>query len=84
MDPNTNDLLPINTPGEICSRGFNTMLGYWNDPDKTKETITKDRWLKTGYLAILIPHSILQDFVYGLTREFVFVETLERWTKMVI
>ena len=50
MDPNTNDLLPINTPGEICSRGFNTMLGYWNDPEKTNETITKDRWLRSGYI----------------------------------
>ena len=49
MDPVTNEVLPINTPGEICSRGFNTMIGYWNDPEKTQETITKDRWLKSGY-----------------------------------
>ena len=52
MDPNTNDLLPINTPGEVCTRGFNTMLGYWNDPEKTNETITKDRWLRSGYFFI--------------------------------
>ena len=49
MDSVTNEVLPINTPGEICSRGYNTMIGYWNDLEKTQETITKDRWLKSGY-----------------------------------
>ena len=36
------------TPGELCTRGYTTMLGYWDDDDKTKETITVDGWLKTG------------------------------------
>ena len=48
VDPATGDIVPVNTPGEICTRGYNTMLGYWNQPDKTDEIITKDRWLRSG------------------------------------
>jgi fatty-acyl-CoA synthase len=36
------------TPGELCTRGYTTMLGYWDDEDKTKEVITADGWLRTG------------------------------------
>lgn len=46
---NENDeIVPINTPGELCTRGYSTMLKYWDDEEKTKETITPDRWLRTG------------------------------------
>lgn len=33
--------------GEMCVRGYCNMLGYWDDPDKTKETIDGARWLRT-------------------------------------
>ncbi len=49
VDPETGEIVPVNTPGELCTRGYNTMLGYWNDPDKTSETIKSDRWLHSGY-----------------------------------
>lgn len=39
--------LPVNTRGEICIRGANTMLGYLNNPDATAETL-QDGWLLTG------------------------------------
>jgi len=48
VDPATNKIVPINTPGEVLTRGYNTMLGYWNDKDKTEEIITKDRWIRSG------------------------------------
>ena len=53
IDPATKEILPIDQPGELCTRGYNTMLGYWNDPQKTSETIKPDRWLHSG-LAIKI------------------------------
>ncbi|XP_062513849.1 medium-chain acyl-CoA ligase ACSF2, mitochondrial-like isoform X2 [Corticium candelabrum] len=40
-------------PGELCTRGYSTMLGYWNDDEKTKETITVEGWLKTGDVAVM-------------------------------
>lgn len=40
--------VPFGQPGELCLRGYFTMLGYWEDEVKTKETIGEDKWLKTG------------------------------------
>ncbi|XP_062547096.1 medium-chain acyl-CoA ligase ACSF2, mitochondrial-like [Armigeres subalbatus] len=40
--------VPSGTPGELLLRGYGTMLGYWEEEDKTKEIISADRWLKTG------------------------------------
>ena len=52
VDPETDEDLDIGLVGEICARGPGTMQGYWNKPDKTKETI-KDGWLHTGDLGKL-------------------------------
>ncbi|MCP4114526.1 MAG: long-chain fatty acid--CoA ligase [Desulfobacteraceae bacterium] len=52
VDPAGNDL-GINQTGELWIKGPCVMKGYWNDPDKTRETITPDGWLKTGDMAIL-------------------------------
>ncbi|XP_017043963.1 medium-chain acyl-CoA ligase ACSF2, mitochondrial [Drosophila ficusphila] len=45
--------VPFGQPGELCVRGYTTMLGYHGDEEKTKETIGKDRWLRTGDQFIL-------------------------------
>ncbi|XP_050079094.1 medium-chain acyl-CoA ligase ACSF2, mitochondrial [Anopheles maculipalpis] len=42
------NIVPFGTAGELCVRGYGTMLGYWDDEKKTKETIGADRWLRTG------------------------------------
>nr|XP_022323457.1 acyl-CoA synthetase family member 2, mitochondrial-like [Crassostrea virginica] len=42
---------PINTPGELCTRGYNTMLYYWDEPGKTNDVIGIDRWFHTGDIA---------------------------------
>lgn len=41
-------IVPIGTPGELCVRGYNTMIGYYNDDDLTSKTFMKNRWLRTG------------------------------------
>ncbi|XP_062582917.1 medium-chain acyl-CoA ligase ACSF2, mitochondrial-like isoform X1 [Saccostrea cucullata] len=45
------DICSVNTPGELCTRGYNTMLYYWDEPSKTQEVIAIDRWFHTGDIA---------------------------------
>ncbi len=40
-------------PGELCTRGYSVMAGYWNDPDKTAEVIDSDGWMHTGDIAVM-------------------------------
>ncbi len=47
------DRHPASGIGEIVARGNNIMMGYWNDPEATNETLTDDGWLKTGDLGLL-------------------------------
>ena len=42
------EMVPFGSPGELVVRGYNTMIGYWNDPEKTRQTLSEDGWLKTG------------------------------------
>ncbi|XP_055643372.1 medium-chain acyl-CoA ligase ACSF2, mitochondrial isoform X1 [Toxorhynchites rutilus septentrionalis] len=42
------NVVPFGAPGELWVRGYGTMLGYWEDEIRTKETIDVDKWLKTG------------------------------------
>lgn len=42
------NIVPMGSPGELCIRGYSTMLGYYNDEAKTKEIISNDKWLRTG------------------------------------
>ncbi|HEY7486753.1 MAG TPA: AMP-binding protein [Streptosporangiaceae bacterium] len=53
IDPNTKRTVPHGTPGELCTRGYSVMLGYWNEPDKTAEAIDQARWMHTGDLAVM-------------------------------
>lgn len=43
-----NRIVPVNQPGELLVRGYNTMVEYWGDQDKTNEVYTPDRFLRTG------------------------------------
>jgi fatty-acyl-CoA synthase len=46
-------IVPRGTPGELMSRGYLVMLGYWNDEARTREAIDPARWMKTGDLATI-------------------------------
>ena len=53
VHPGTNSVVPIGERGELCTRGYCVMLGYWNDDEKTKDAIDSARWMHTGDLAIM-------------------------------
>ena len=46
-------IVPRGTPGELCTRGYSVMLGYWNDHEKTAEAIDAAGWMHTGDLATI-------------------------------
>lgn len=52
IDDDGNDL-PLGEAGELCVKGPQVMKGYWQRPEATAETITKDGWLKTGDVAVI-------------------------------
>ncbi|WP_028849679.1 AMP-binding protein [Thermocrispum municipale] len=53
IDPETGLTVPRGEPGELCTRGYSVMLGYWEQPDKTAEAIDTARWMHTGDLAVM-------------------------------
>jgi fatty-acyl-CoA synthase len=53
VDPETGIVVPRGATGELCTRGYSVMLGYWNEPDKTAEAIDAARWMHTGDLATM-------------------------------
>jgi fatty-acyl-CoA synthase len=53
VDPETGRTVPRGTPGELCTRGYSVMSGYWNQPDKTAEAVDPAHWMHTGDLAVM-------------------------------
>jgi fatty-acyl-CoA synthase len=53
VDPETGVVLPRGSHGELCTRGYSVMLGYWNEPERTAEAIDAARWMHTGDLAVM-------------------------------
>jgi fatty-acyl-CoA synthase len=45
--------VPRGEPGELCTRGYSVMLGYWNDAARTQQAVDADGWMHTGDLATL-------------------------------
>ncbi len=46
-------IVPVGTPGELCTRGYAVMLGYWDDPERTAQAIDQAGWMHTGDLATI-------------------------------
>ena len=50
---NEGRIVPRGQSGELCTRGYSVMLGYWDDEAKTKEAIDAGGWMHTGDLAVI-------------------------------
>ena len=53
VDPQTGSVVPRGAPGELCTRGYSVMLGYWENDDATRASIDPARWMHTGDLAVM-------------------------------
>ncbi len=53
VDPGSGDTVPVGEQGELCVRGFSTMIGYFDVPDATARAIDTDGWLHTGDLCTM-------------------------------
>jgi fatty-acyl-CoA synthase len=52
-DPETGRVVERGVAGELCTRGYSVMTGYWNDPERTAESIDAAGWMHTGDLATM-------------------------------
>jgi fatty-acyl-CoA synthase len=53
VDPQTGTVVERGRPGEICTRGYSVMIGYWNDPERTAEAVDSEGWMHTGDLGVM-------------------------------
>ena len=53
VDPASGRIQPRGEAGEFCARGYLVMAGYWNDPERTAESIDAARWMHSGDLATI-------------------------------
>ena len=53
IDPSSGETLGLDEPGELCTKGYSVMLGYWNEPEMTEEAIDADGWMHSGDLAVM-------------------------------
>jgi fatty-acyl-CoA synthase len=60
IDPASGVTLPVGERGELCTRGYSVMLGYWNNAEATQKSIDAGRWMHTGDLAIMDEDGYIQ------------------------
>lgn len=53
IDPHTKEIVERGMPGELCTRGYSVMLGYWDNEADTAKAIDANRWMHTGDLATM-------------------------------
>jgi fatty-acyl-CoA synthase len=53
VDVDSGVTVDLGEPGELCTRGYSVMLGYWDDPQRTAEAVDPDGWMHSGDLATL-------------------------------
>jgi len=62
-------VVAIGEKGEVCTRGYSVMLGYWNDEEKTRETIDQAGWLHSGDIGIMDEEGYVR--IVGRTKDMV-------------
>jgi fatty-acyl-CoA synthase len=55
-----NSVVRVGERGEICTRGYSVMRGYWNDEERTRETIDEGGWLHSGDIGIMDSEGYMQ------------------------
>ncbi|WUK11517.1 AMP-binding protein [Kitasatospora sp. NBC_00374] len=58
-DPADGRTLPRGAAGELCTRGYSVMVGYWEEPERTAEAVDPDGWMHSGDLAVMHPDGYL-------------------------
>ena len=53
VEPSSGHVVPRGQVGELCTRGYSVMLGYWDDLHSTRQAIDNARWMHTGDLATM-------------------------------
>ncbi|GAA2236567.1 linear/branched/unsaturated fatty acid:CoA ligase LbuL [Kitasatospora cystarginea] len=53
IDPESGRTAPRGEAGELCTRGYSVMLGYWDEPERTAEAVDAEGWMHTGDLAVM-------------------------------
>ncbi len=53
VDPETGEECPRGVQGEVCCRGYNVMVGYYNNPEGTAEAVEQNGWLHSGDLGVM-------------------------------
>ncbi len=69
IDPETGAIVRRGTKGELLSRGYVVMLGYWSDPEATAKAIDSARWMHTGDLATMDGEGYVN--IVGRTKEMI-------------
>ena len=53
VDPDTGAVVPRGVQGELCTRGYSVMAGYWDQPEKTAEAVDPEGWMHTGDIGVM-------------------------------
>jgi fatty-acyl-CoA synthase len=69
VDTATGATLPVGQPGEVCTRGYLVMRGYWQDPEATAGAVDAEGWMHTGDLGVMDEHGYLN--IVGRSKDMV-------------